>query len=97
MTGTGATPRFALTGWVFLDAGYTIRWQRGDPVAFVFRGQQMDNQGKAGVLTTIAVPPSGWTDLGEIRQVGGSGGCSGDDRPRWCKDLKSEEPDDDND
>jgi hypothetical protein len=70
VTGTGATPRFALTGWVYLDAGYTIRWQRGDPVAFVFRGQQMDNHGKAGVLTTIAVPPSGWTDLGEIRQVG---------------------------
>ncbi len=70
MTGTGATPRFALTGWVFLDAGYTIRWQRGDPVAFVFRGQQMDNHGKAGVLTTIAVPAMGWTDLAEIRHVG---------------------------
>lgn len=57
-------------GWVHLDAGYTIRWRRGDPVACVFRGEQMDNHGKAGVLDTIGVPPAGWADLNEIRHVG---------------------------
>jgi len=39
-------------------------------VAYVFRDQQMDNRGTVGVLDTIAVPPAGWTDLREIRQVG---------------------------
>lgn len=70
MTGGGSPPRFALAGWVYLESGYTIRWRRGDPVAYVFRGQQMDNHGKAGALETIAVPPAGWTDLAEIRHVG---------------------------
>jgi hypothetical protein len=35
----------------------------------------MENYGKAGVPGTIAVPSSGWTDLGEIRQV----------RQRWLQ------------
>ena len=26
--------------WVYLDAGYTMRWRRGDPVAVVFEGRQ---------------------------------------------------------
>jgi len=70
VSGTGGSARFAVVGWVFLEAGYTVRWRRGDLVAFVFRGQQLDHHGTAGVLDTIPVPPSGWTDLGEIRQVG---------------------------
>lgn len=70
MTGTGATPRYALVGWALLDAGYTIRWRRGDPVACVFRGDQMENHGKAGALDTIPVPPAGWTDVAEIRRAG---------------------------
>lgn len=39
-------------------------------MACVFRGEQMDNHGKAGVLDTIGVPPAGWADLNEIRHVG---------------------------
>ncbi|MGI9064727.1 MAG: hypothetical protein ACR2FQ_13095 [Pseudonocardiaceae bacterium] len=39
-------------------------------MAFVFRGQQLDHHGTAGVLDTIAVPLAGWTDHVEIRQVG---------------------------
>ena len=71
MTGTGrASNSNRLVGWVFLEAGYTIRWRRGDPVALVFRGQQLDHHGTAGLLDTIAVPAPGWTDLGEVRQVG---------------------------
>lgn len=57
-------------GWVFLEAGYTIRWRRGEPVAFVLSGQQTENHGTAGAVDTIPVPPSGWTDLAEIRQLG---------------------------
>lgn len=65
------------TGWVYLsagDAGYTIRWQRGDHVAYVFAGEQMttypDKPLTVPVLATIPVPSSGWTDLAQIRFVG---------------------------
>lgn len=70
MSTGGATPKQTPVGWVFLEAGYTIRWRRGDPVAVVLAGEQMGNHGMAGVLDRIPVPPSGWTDLAEIRQLG---------------------------
>lgn len=57
-------------GWVFLDAGYTIRWRRGEPVAHILDGRQLDSHGMADVLATIPVPPSGWTDLAEVRRTG---------------------------
>ncbi|MGQ0776529.1 MAG: hypothetical protein ACT4NY_19240 [Pseudonocardiales bacterium] len=60
----------APVGWVQLPGGYTIRWRRGDPVAHVLPGRRADDHGMAGVVGTIAVSPSGWTDLAEIRQVG---------------------------
>jgi len=60
----------APVGWVQLPGGYTIRWQRGEPVAHVLRDQQTDNHGMASVVASIPVSPSGWTDLAEIRQVG---------------------------
>ncbi|MGH3815482.1 MAG: hypothetical protein ACRDUV_24030 [Pseudonocardiaceae bacterium] len=60
----------APVGWVQLPDGYTIRWRRGDPVAHVLVGQQLDNHGTAGVLATIPVSPSGWTDLAQVRLVG---------------------------
>lgn len=62
--------RLSVVGWVYLDVGYTVRWRRGDPVAHVLHGKQMDNYGAAGVVDTIPVAPSGWTDLADIRQVG---------------------------
>ncbi len=65
-TGQTAKP----VGWVLLDAGYTIRWRRGDPVAHVQSGPQRDDHGMAGVVDAIPVPPSGWTDLTHIRQLG---------------------------
>jgi hypothetical protein len=55
---------------VFLGAGYTVRWRRGDPVAQVLEGRQLDNHGTVGMLGMIPVPPSGWADLAEVRQVG---------------------------
>lgn len=70
MSPGGATPRQAPVGWVFLEAGYTIRWRRGDPVAVVFAGEQLDNHGTAGVLDRIPVSPSGWVDVAEVRHLG---------------------------
>lgn len=61
-------------GWVFLDRhshnGYTVRWRRGDTVAYVLGGHQLDNHGMTSVLDTISVSPMGWTDLAEIRSLG---------------------------
>ncbi|MGH3933117.1 MAG: hypothetical protein ACRDTF_24440 [Pseudonocardiaceae bacterium] len=65
-----AVPKAAAVGWAFLDAGYTIRWRRGDPVAYVLAGRQFDNHGTVDVLDTIPVATSGWTDLAEIRLAG---------------------------
>lgn len=70
----GATPSTPLTGWVFLDRhredGFTIRWRRGDPVAYVLSGQRVGDHGMADVLGTIPVPSTGWTDVAEIRALG---------------------------
>lgn len=74
MTRSGTTTPRPPIGWVFLDRhrndGYTIRWQRGDPVAYVLAGNQMFSHQTADVLHTITVSPTGWTDLAEIRRLG---------------------------
>ena len=55
-------------------SGYTIRWKRGDQVAYVFAGRQMEAYPDAPLvvpaLTTIPVSSSGWTDFAQIRVVG---------------------------
>ncbi len=56
-----------------LESRYTIRWRRGDPVAYVLGAQRIGDHGMADVVDTIPVSPTGWTDLAEIRQ-GGNGG-----------------------
>ncbi|MBV8540168.1 MAG: hypothetical protein JO063_10110 [Pseudonocardiales bacterium] len=71
----GATPKTALVGWVFLKhprgEGVTIRWRRGEPVAYVLHGRRIgDDTTATGVLDTIPVAPTGWTDLAEIRLLG---------------------------
>ncbi|MDQ3153392.1 MAG: hypothetical protein M3R63_17340 [Actinomycetota bacterium] len=70
----GAMPVTQPVGWVFLDrdnnAGYTIRWRRGDSVAYILAGQQMFSHQTVHALDTIPVSPSGWTDLAEIRLTG---------------------------
>ncbi len=70
MNPTGRAAKITPVGWVFLPEGYTIRWRRGDPVAYALRGDQMDNHGTACVVDTIPVPSVGWTDLAQIRQLG---------------------------
>lgn len=70
----GSRPKVAPVGWVFLarhrDDGYTVRWRRGDAVAYVLAGQQVGNHGMTEVTDTIPVLPKGWTDLAEIRVLG---------------------------
>lgn len=70
----GATPSTPLVGWVFFDRyrdeGFTIRWRRGDRLAYVLSGKRVGDHGLADVLGTIAVLPAGWTDLAEIRSLG---------------------------
>lgn len=70
----GFTPSTAPTGWVFLDRsrtdGFTIRWQRGDSVAYVLSGRRLGDHGMSEAVGTIPVLPGGWTDLAEIRGVG---------------------------
>jgi hypothetical protein len=70
----GVVSSTAVVGWVFLDRhrhdGYTIRWRRGDLVAYVLSGQRVGDHGMSEVLGTISVLPAGWTDLVEIRQLG---------------------------
>lgn len=70
----GFTPSTAPTGWVFLDRyradGFTIRWQRGDRVAYVLSGQRLGDHGMTEILGTISVLPVGWTDLAELRTLG---------------------------
>lgn len=72
-------PKTALVAWVFLDHSrdhsrhewITIRWRRGDPVAYVLHGHRIgDHTTSAGVLDTIPVAATGWTDLAEIRLLG---------------------------
>lgn len=70
----GFTPSTAPTGWVFLDRyrtdGVTIRWKRGDRVAYVLEGRRIGDYTMTGILATIPVLPAGWTDLAEVRSVG---------------------------
>lgn len=75
MNQCGVTSKAALVGWVFLDRhrenGVTIRWQRGASVAYVLEGPRVgDHTTVAGVLDTIPVATTGWTDLAEIRLTG---------------------------
>lgn len=68
------TPSTGPTGWVFLDhhrgGGFTIRWRRGEQVAYVLSGHRLGDHGMAEVLGTIPVLPAGWTDLAELRTLG---------------------------
>jgi hypothetical protein len=75
--------RFPLVGWVYLEAlrpeGVTVRWRRGDPVAYVLEGRRICDHSTASVIGTIPVLPAGWTDLAQIRELGN----------RWVRDLRN--------
>jgi hypothetical protein len=67
-------PKSVPVGWVFLDRhrhnGITIRWRRGESQAYVLEGHRLGDHAVAGILATIPVMPTGWTDLAEIRALG---------------------------
>ncbi|MGH4013744.1 MAG: hypothetical protein ACRDSL_07375 [Pseudonocardiaceae bacterium] len=54
--------------WVYLADGYTIRWRRGDDVAYVFADRQA-SEGAIGAIDTIPVSKTGWTDISDVRMV----------------------------
>ena len=59
MSRGGPAARTAAVGWVYLPAGYTIRWRRGDPAAHMLGGQHLGSHGMTGVVDAIAVLPAG--------------------------------------
>jgi hypothetical protein len=73
MSRGGAMPMTRPTGWVYLHwANCTIRWQRGDKVAYIFEGKQTETNSDEGVaiLATIPVSSTGWTDLADVKLAG---------------------------
>jgi hypothetical protein len=56
--------------WVYLPEGYTIRWRRGDAAAYVFADREAgDGDRVVGVIDTIPVSKTGWTDAAEVKAV----------------------------
>lgn len=87
MTRGGSAPKTLPVGWVFFDPriscdprlpsgyrypeGFTIRWRRGEPVAYVLHGRRIGNHATVdGVLAAIPATSTGWTDLTDIRSLG---------------------------
>lgn len=87
MTGGGPARKTLPIGWVFFDPrvsvdprlrsgyrhpeGFTIRWRRGDSVAYVLHGRRIgDHATTEGVLATVPAASAGWTTLTEIRSLG---------------------------
>jgi hypothetical protein len=70
----GYTSSTAPTAWLFLDRhraeGFTIRWTRGDRLAYVLNGNRVGDHGMTEVLSAIPVSPEGWTDSADLRALG---------------------------
>jgi hypothetical protein len=73
----GSVPRPRPVGWVYLEDGFTIRWRRGDTVAYLFSGeQQWADPATTPVVATIPVAKKGWTDHSDPQsQTSGSAPC----------------------
>ena len=68
-------PMNSPAAWAYLSSGQcTIYWRRGDTVAYIFDGKQLDaypdEPPQAEALATIPVLPRGWTDLAHVRLTG---------------------------
>ena len=75
MSRGGYWPAYRPTAWAYLASGdCTIRWQRGDTVAYIFEGKQFDTYPDkpltVEVLATVPVPRKGWIDIAHVRRVG---------------------------
>ncbi|MGH3928981.1 MAG: hypothetical protein ACRDTF_03275 [Pseudonocardiaceae bacterium] len=72
----GTSAHVAPIAWLHLRGdpnnpeGYTIRWRRGETVAYVLVGKQLDSHAITGVLTTVDVPLHGWIDFNHVRAHG---------------------------
>ncbi|MGH3885176.1 MAG: hypothetical protein ACRDSZ_01175 [Pseudonocardiaceae bacterium] len=70
----GSAPESPVVGWVYLDRHraevFTVRWKRGDSVAYVLSGKRLGDHSMTDVMATIPVLPTGWTDLAQIRDLG---------------------------
>ncbi|MGH3931477.1 MAG: hypothetical protein ACRDTF_16080 [Pseudonocardiaceae bacterium] len=72
----GVSAHAAPIAWLYLRGGahapegYTIRWRRGDPVAYVLVGKQLSSHAVTDVIATIEVPLSGWVDVAHVRAHG---------------------------
>jgi hypothetical protein len=70
-----AAPAYRPTAWAYLPSGdCTIRWQRGDNVAYIFQGKQLETYPDQGLrvetLATIPVSPKGWADIPHVQRLG---------------------------
>ena len=69
-----AVPQTASICWVFLNRyredGFTIRRQRGEPVAYVLDGKRVGDHTMTGVLAKIPVATAVRTSLAEVRLIG---------------------------
>lgn len=75
MSRGGAAPAYRPTAWVYIPSGHcTIRWQRGDKVAYVLSGKELetypDEALRIKVLDTIPVARKGWADIDHVRLTG---------------------------
>ncbi len=75
MSHGGAMPMVNPTACTYLPAGdCTIRWKRGERVAYIFPGKQLetypDDKLRVETLATIPVSPTGWTDLADVKLAG---------------------------
>ena len=66
MTYTASTAPIA---WHCHKGRFTVRWRRGEEVAYVLTGRRMDDRGMTEVIDTIAVRTDGWTDAVEVRAL----------------------------
>ena len=75
-TRSAASPSRGLVGWAFIDGdrhhGFTIRWARGEPYAYVLAGKRMHDHATEGpqVLAAIPVVAAGWSEHKQIRELG---------------------------
>jgi len=89
-----AAPAYRPTAWAYLASGdCTIRWQRGDKIAYVFEGKKLDTYPdqalKVPVLDTIPVQTKGWTDLAHVRRLGEAWVSTKRKRCQTCKRVSN--------
>lgn len=70
MSQGGTRPKDQPTAWAYLRNDRTTRWQRGDRQAYIVKGNKLGSWSMDGLLATLPVSPTGWTDLAEVRLTG---------------------------